>query len=234
MKWKIWVRKIHKWLGLLLGLQFLLWVTGGVVMSWLPIEQVRGTYWLPADDNEILLSEYSFPVNKLPVSSAESVELAVRLGTPVYLVRRGQSRQIYDAKTGQLLPSVAAEEAARYARSRHRLHPKVVSTVPIEVPEGEVRGRIGPLWQVTLADPWNMRVYIDAVTGEVVARRNDLWRFYDFFWMLHIMDYGAREDFNNNLLRSGAALGWFFALSGIWLLFYSFRRSDFRIKRKTS
>jgi uncharacterized iron-regulated membrane protein len=79
-----------------------------------------------------------------------------------------------------------------------------------------------------------MRVYIDAVTGEVVARRNDLWRFYDFFWMLHIMDYGAREDFNNNLLRSSAALGWFFALSGIWLLFYSFRRSDFRIKRKTS
>jgi hypothetical protein len=45
--------------------------------------------------------------------------------------------------------------------------------------------------------------------------------------MFHIMDYENRTDVNNLLLRIAAIAGLGFALSGAWLLFYSFstRRS---------
>ena len=38
------------------------------------------------------------------------------------------------------------------------------------------------------------------------------------------MDYEARSDVNNTLLRVASAVGLVFVLSGAWLLFYSFRR----------
>ena len=36
------VRKIHRWLGLIVGLQVLAWTTGGVVMSFFELDNVRG------------------------------------------------------------------------------------------------------------------------------------------------------------------------------------------------
>ena len=47
---------------------------------------------------------------------------------------------------------------------------------------------------------------------------------FDFVWMLHIMDYDERSDANNALLRIASATGLLFAVTGVWLLFYSFRR----------
>ncbi|KAH2840574.1 hypothetical protein KXW36_001315, partial [Aspergillus fumigatus] len=36
--------RTHKWLSLILGLQVLIWMTSGLVMSALPIERVRGEH----------------------------------------------------------------------------------------------------------------------------------------------------------------------------------------------
>jgi hypothetical protein len=117
-----------------------------------------------------------------------------------------------------------ATQAASLARGAHADAPQVLAVQKVERAAGEIRGAILPVWRVELDDRWHSRVYVDAVTGQIAAVRNDLWRVYDFFWMLHIMDYKGREDFNNNLLRSAAGVGWFIGLSGIWMLFYSFRR----------
>ena len=37
-------RKGHKWLGYLLAIQLLLWLSGGLVMSSLPLEKVHGKH----------------------------------------------------------------------------------------------------------------------------------------------------------------------------------------------
>ena len=39
--------------------------------------------------------------------------------------------------------------------------------------------------------------YVDAASGEVVAKRTAWWRIYDFMWGLHIMDPTTREDTHN-------------------------------------
>jgi len=82
---------------------------------------------------------------------------------------------------------------------------------------GEYRGKPAPAWRVDLEHPKRPHIYVDAVTGEALARRNRLWRLFDFFWMLHIMDYRARESFNHPLLTAMSALALATGLSGLGL-----------------
>ena len=38
----LWLRRIHKWVGLLIGVQFLLWAISGTAMALLNMEEVAG------------------------------------------------------------------------------------------------------------------------------------------------------------------------------------------------
>lgn len=38
----IWLRRIHKWVGLIIGVQFLLWAISGTAMALLNMEEVAG------------------------------------------------------------------------------------------------------------------------------------------------------------------------------------------------
>jgi hypothetical protein len=235
IKTRIWLRRIHKWLGLLIGLQVLLWLSGGVVMSLIPIDMVRGADQVKQDMETLpeQLSGFSVPLSQFSAHGVISARPGLRLGLPVWFLQHSDSSQrVVDATSGVDLPALDETEAADIARGAHADMPAVLAVAQVERADGEIRGARLPLWRVDLDDSWRSRVYVDPITGRIAAVRNDLWRVYDFFWMLHIMDYGAREDFNNNLLRSAAGVGWFIGLTGLWMLFYSFRRSDFGLKRK--
>jgi hypothetical protein len=64
-----------------------------------------------------------------------------------------------------------------------------------------------------------------------VTRRHRFWRWFDFLFMLHIMDYETRENVNNPLLRGATVLAATTAVSGLWLLYFSFRHK-LRFRRK--
>ena len=58
LKWSL---QLHKWLALVVGVQVLFWVAGGVVMTAIPIEKVRGehhkaTFQLPPPDLSVAKS----------------------------------------------------------------------------------------------------------------------------------------------------------------------------------
>ena len=38
----IWLRRIHKWIGLIIGVQFLLWAISGTAMALLDMDEVAG------------------------------------------------------------------------------------------------------------------------------------------------------------------------------------------------
>lgn len=95
-------------------------------------------------------------------------------------------------------------------------------------PPGEARSFPVPLWRVNFDDAWGSSFYIDPQSGRFINRRHTLWRVFDFMFMLHVMDYEAREDVNNTLLRIFSVAGVVLGLSGVWLLFYSFNRRQAR------
>jgi hypothetical protein len=101
---------------------------------------------------------------------------------------------------------------------------KLVKVALIHEVPGEIRSRKPPLWRADF-DGWNKpTLYLSAQTGELLSKRHELWRVFDFVWMLHIMDYDTRDNVNNTLLRVFTWGAVAMALSGAWLLFYSFPR----------
>ena len=80
------------------------------------------------------------------------------------------------------------------------------------------------LYRVTFDDSLGTRLYVSVEHGLVTARRNDRWRLFDFLWMLHIMDYQNRDNFNTLLLQAVSALGLVTVLSGFFLFSVTLRR----------
>lgn len=155
---------------------------------------------------------------------ASGIRLAWVDERPIY-VTEGSSGERAFAATSATPLDPPNEQAIRALASLYYAgtEPIAWAELIMDVP-GEIRGRTPPLWRVEF-DHWNSPTfYLSPDTGELLSRRHELWRVFDFVWMLHIMDYDERENVNNPLLRAftwGAVL---MALSGIWLLFYAFPR----------
>lgn len=217
---KYW-RKIHKWLGFIVAIQVLLWISGGVVMSVLPIEKVRGKHLV----NPIKVVEH-------PKHSSLSETLSLHNWRSVSWQQRGNRWVIkaidFNGQTKWLEPSsgepieyLSQTEVHTIAISRHSNPIEVSEIIALEKIPFEVRHLALPLYQVNFDDWINSTFYIDPQSGDISSVRSDIWRLYDFFWMLHIMDYEEREDFNHPLLIVAAILSLMFTMTGLLLLYFS-------------
>ena len=213
------IQASHRWLGLLLVLQVLIWMASGVIMSWFPIERVRGETAASIAAPLALSPSSYFPPGGVIADfpGATDVRLKTWLGRPVYAVTGDSGAALFDADSGERLTPLPEALAKRVAESDFRGEGELKRLVLMNNPPGEYRGPT-PVWRAEYSDPDETRLYISPQTGEVVARRNRVWRIYDFFWMLHIMDYEERENFNNPLIRVFAGTGLLFALSGLFLV----------------
>jgi len=99
-------------------------------------------------------------------------------------------------ESGALMPALSAADAAREVMARYSGTAKVrsVTRTDAEDPPLDLRRPIAA-WQVAMDD--GAHFYVDAASGDIVARRTAWWRFYDFMWGLHIMDPTTREDTHN-------------------------------------
>lgn len=215
--------RIHKWLALIIGAQLLIWFTSGVIMSFLPIEQVRGEHLvdregviaLPASaalvPAERILAQVGAPVEEMTWHMLD--------GRPVVEVTNAKGIRLFDAGTANALPSVDAETATRIAEAAWKSGGKPKSTASL-VTQGspEYRGAL-PAWRVAFADPDTTNVFVAADTGRITAVRTGTWRLYDFFWSLHIMDWQNHEDFNTPWLLAFAIGGLVLGIAGTILLF---------------
>jgi len=223
-------RKIHRYLGLFVGVQLLLWTAGGLFFSLNSIEKVRG---------ETEASEQPFlqltvpPVSPAPALAeltarrpgmeVRSVTLRPHLGDGVYEIAYddgGRSRWVLaDTLTGRLRSPITEDEAIAIARADFVLDAPVADVALItEVGSAdEYRGRPLPAYRVSFDHPLDTRLYVSVERGVVTARRNDRWRWFDLFWMLHVMDYQDRDDFNTWWLQVAATLGVVTILSGFTL-----------------
>jgi hypothetical protein len=70
------------------------------------------------------------------------------------------------------------------------------------------------------------------MSGRIRAVRTDAWRWFDFLWSLHIMDYETRDNFNHLLIQFLSALGLLTVLSGLALFVTTEIRKRTRIRSK--
>ncbi len=205
---------VHRWLGIIISFQLLAWSVGGLMFSLLDIDLVHGDTRSTGSLPIVLSGESSFvsPQDAIAEALKEGVDLAGL--TAVMLMDRGLGPRYelvvstqpvaiaaIDAVTGKLVSPISEDEAKWLAgrdfipESRIR----AVSFITDQQPS-EYRSKPLPVYRVDFDHPSETHVYVHAITGRVMARRNRAWRTFDFFWMLHIMDYNEREDFNHPLL----------------------------------
>lgn len=228
-----WLAFLHKWIGLIIGLQIVLWMTGGLVMSVFPIEHVRGEHNI-REQAPVTLTAADFPVS-LETIIAEFAPDGVRsataktvLGRPVFDLERATGGHILiDAATGGAL-TIDEGVVRALARADFAGDAPIAEIGLISETNLEYRGPV-PVWRVRFADDEDTRLYFLPETGRLVARRNETWRLYDFFWMLHIMDYENRENFNNPLVITAAGFALFTVLMGVGLMFFRLRLKDWRV-----
>lgn len=227
-----WMRKIHKWIGLLIGIQFVLWLGSGLTMSLLDHEQVQGHGYRAHG-----IKAQPWPKNALPASAVlgESKGAIQRISSgwllerPVYQAFDGEKTRLADALSGTTI-DIDAPLASRLAQASYNGPGKAQAPLLLEHTM-EVRDHEGRLWRVDFRDEQDTTVYLSAQTGEVLEHRNSTWRLFDMVWMLHIMDYTGRKNFNNPLVITAGIGGLWLALTGIWLLITSFRINEFIPKR---
>jgi len=224
-------KKVHKWVGLLIGLQVLLWLLSGLMISLLDPLKVSGKQWAsthtpapPTLEPVTILEPSELPAGLL--KDALGIDLTYRHGKPVYLVRRADGKTLVDASNASVIvfDKTAAEQLALEDFSGDG---EILSIEKGMAPDRETRDSKGAYWKINFTDRANTAIYISASSGEILERRNSFWRVRDFFWMLHIMDYPGRENFNNPLIITVALIAIWLGISGFLLLFGSFSRSDF-------
>ncbi|MEH0164863.1 PepSY domain-containing protein [Roseateles microcysteis] len=226
MNLPFWVRRTHKWIGLVIGVQALLWMLSGVYMTVISLDVIHGDHLAHVFDEPLERSGGRLDIDQLAKlrPGFESFKLKKLLGKEVYELRADGKTSLVDARSGDLLSPLPREQIVARAKDIYQGEAEIREVTWITQAPQEVAKRPVPMWAVRFDDRANSTLYFSPDTGDLLARRHDLWRWFDFLWMFHIMDYDARTDVNNSLLRVAAGVGLLFALSGAWLVFYSFRR----------
>lgn len=236
------IRRTHRYMGVLLGIQFFMWTIGGLYFSWSNMDEIHGDFQKKAPPQykaDLAFVSPSIALKNLKTSlefdSILTIALIDVLGKPTYRIEflhggqknmHGEHHKMYqlaDAQTGALRDPLSIDEATALAKQQFNDEPTVKSVELIKEVNGHHEYRENPLpaVAVTFEHPTATTVYVATELGIVTKYRNDKWRIFDFLWMLHTMDYKSRDNLGNWLLRAFSIFGLLTICSGFTLFFIS-------------
>ena len=224
------LRRIHKWIGLVLGLQFVIWAVSGATMALLDMKTVAGGKAPAAVIAPALpLGDTAWSQVRRSLGSQPITGVAVRplLDRQLFEVTTRAGVRLFDARDGRPV-LVDGLLARKVAEASYVGKGKAASVAPLGELELAVREHKLPIWRVDFADEANSSFYVSGETGKLLERRNDTWRIWDFVWMLHNMDYVNRTSFNHPLIVILAFGIIWLGITGFWLLFRTKWKPDLR------
>ncbi|WP_340201706.1 PepSY domain-containing protein [Ascidiimonas sp. W6] len=225
------IRKTHRYLGIFLGIQFLMWTVSGLYFSWTDIDEIHGDHLRNPSPQvqgfDSLISPDKLPF-KQPIFALELREIA---SIPYYWINK---EVLVNAHTGILKKGITKEEAIAVANQQMKEDLKVseVERILKTDKHHEYRGRPLPAYVISYKSPENVKAYVSEKDGAFQRVRHQSWRWFDFLWMTHTMDYEGRDNFNTTLLRIFSLMGVFTVLSGfsLWLVSSPTMRKLFKPK----
>lgn len=229
-------RKLHRYFGLIIGIQFLFWTMGGIFFAWSNIDQIHGDFNRKREKLFSDMSGWKSPeVVYSEVSKMNSVDSILSFRTIGILNEVFYQVQYYsggklkaalaDTQTGKVRPSLNREEAVAVAQNAFTpksdvKHVELITEQTIGS-HHEYRNQPLPAYAITFAHKSGTTVYVSAELAQVIKFRNSNWRIFDFLWMMHTMDYQNRDNFGNLLLRIFSVLGLITIITGFILFFQS-------------
>ncbi|MFT5759127.1 MAG: Na+-transporting NADH:ubiquinone oxidoreductase subunit F [Alteromonadaceae bacterium] len=227
------IKKLHKWLSLLVGLQLLLWLGSGFYFNLMDGEKAHGGQYRIWQQQKSVIEQRRLIEPKLiltrlakqnvDVISLKQIQL---LAKPYYLLTHQKSLYAHFANNYSLVDAYSGEKvvvdeqmASMLAKNSYSGTGSVSSVKKLSPPYDDIAREQNDVWQINYSDAVATSVYVDAGSGRLIAHSNEDKRFADFFFMLHFMDYGNEASFNNIQIIIFAIFTLFFSLTGlIWTL----------------
>jgi uncharacterized iron-regulated membrane protein len=222
------IAQVHKWLGLIVFAQLVVWTGTGLFFVAVHLSDVRADYLIhppghvtPVDMRRVKITSAD-ALNAVAEDRPYTVTLKTLAGAPVYEVSAEIGTFLVSAETGERIE--VDETMARKIAAAAWVEP-----TPIRVMEDLERAPrestvSGEVWAAHFEGEGDPTLYISAVTGRTSNPRTDLWRTYDFLYGLHLMDYSEHENFNTPWMLAAAILALSTVLFGIALLLHRFTR----------
>lgn len=209
------IRKAHRYLGVFLGLQFMAWTLSGLYFSWTDIDEIHGDHFRKIPPSQVHFEDLVAPV--LPgIDGINRLEFRAIAGHPFYWIN---DSLLLDAHTGAVRQGITVAEAIAVAENHMQSNLKVLDVARITSAGShhEYRGKPLPAYVLSYAGTQDLKVYVSERDGKFQTVRYNSWRWFDFLWMTHTMDYEGRDDFNTLLLRIFSLMGLITVLSGFLL-----------------
>ena len=107
-------RKLHRFLGVFLGIQFLLWTLGGLYFSWTDIDEIHGDHFV-IEPEPLAFNSDSLSISDIHESNINSISMVSVLSEPYFWVNESK---LYHAATGKLRDEISESEAIAIANAR--------------------------------------------------------------------------------------------------------------------
>ncbi|WP_416441672.1 PepSY domain-containing protein [Leeuwenhoekiella sp. A16] len=224
------IRKAHRYLGIFLGIQFLMWTISGMYFSWTNIDEIHGDQFQQDPIEASAFTDLISPSEAYLKEAIVSVEIREIGSKPFYWIN---DKKLFDAKTGKEKKAISENEALKIAERNMlpELEVKGIERIEQVCSHSEYRGRPLPAYVISYETPENIKAYVSEKDGAFQTLRHRDWRWFDFLWMIHTMDYEGRDDFNTIVLRAFSLLGLITVLSG-FLLWYISSPTIRKIKKR--
>ena len=214
------IRKTHRYLGIFLGIQFLFWTFSGLYFSWTNLDEIHGDHLKNLDHRPKAFTNLTGLENLAVENGIQSIELRDIGGLPYYWVN---DKMLFNALTAEAKNGITKEEALKVAKMHMRtdLMVKDIELITAVDQHHEYREKLLSAYVISYQHSNNIKAYVSQADGKFQTVRHRSWRWFDFLWMTHTMDYESRDNFNTFLLRAFSLLGFITVLSGFLLWFIS-------------
>lgn len=228
------LRKAHRYLGIILGLQYIMWTISGMYFSWTDIDSIHGDQFKNLNFVPEKQAALISPSDLETTEDINHLELRVISDQPYYWVNKNM---LYNAHTGAAKESITEEEAISIAGDHMQEYLQITSVKALEEAgkHHEYREKMLPAYVISYKGDEALKAYVSMKDGKFQTVRHRDWRIFDFLWMTHTMDYEGRDNFNTTVLRAFSLLGLITVLSGFALWYISsptVRKLQKRIKVK--
>jgi uncharacterized iron-regulated membrane protein len=212
------IRKAHRYLGLFLGVQFLLWTVSGLYFSWTDIDEIHGDQFKNLEYQPKAFDSLRSPTAMPIAGGLRTIELRDLGNIPHYWMNNSQ---LINANSGKVRDGITEKEALYVAKNymREGLEVIAIDLINETGKQHEYRKKLLPAYVISYKSDENIKAYVSLIDGKFQTVRHRDWRWFDFLWMTHTMDYEGRDNFNTIILRAFSLLGLITVFSGFLLWF---------------
>jgi len=208
-----------------------MWTISGLYFSWTDIDEIHGDQFKNLQYQPKAFQNLISPSQLNIFGGIKTIEIRDINSTPYYWINE---KELYNAITGKLKPEITKEEAVYVANQYMEKDMEITTMQRItEVDKKhEYREKLLPAYVISYASDEALKAYVSVNDGKFQTVRHRSWRWFDFLWMTHTMDYEGRDNFNTIVLRVFSLLGLITVLSG-FLLWYTSSPTIRKIIKKT-